>query len=69
MLHALLIHGTLSAEEIDRVVPLDGRGAILASLLHAGFVNRGPDGYRIRTAAYPSVRSGLTAAGFPVAPL
>ena len=38
VLHALLIHGSLSRDEIDRVLPDEGRGAILASLVHSGFV-------------------------------
>lgn len=66
VLHALLIHGPLSREQLEQVVPVDGRGMIVASLVHSGFVERDGAQIRMRTAAYPSVRSGLKSAGFPV---
>ena len=66
VLHALLIHGSLTAEELDAVVPIDGRGTIVASLVASGFLERDGASVRVRTAAYPSIRSGLSSAGFPV---
>ncbi len=65
VLHALLIHGSLTAEELHLTTPVDGRTAIIASLLRSGFIERSGDDLRVRTAAYPSIRSGLVSAGFP----
>lgn len=69
VLHALLIHGSLTRGEIDCTIPVEGRAAILASLVHSGFVTRTGDELRVRTAAYPSIHSGLVSAGFPMVKL
>ncbi len=69
VLHTLLIHGPLTRAELRLTLAMEGQEAILASLVRSGFVNRAEDLFRIRTAAYPSIRSGLSSAGFPVVSL
>ncbi|WP_146533274.1 hypothetical protein [Rubripirellula reticaptiva] len=65
LLQALLIHDTLTAEQIDLVVPLGGVG-VLASLVRAGFVLRQDQQYACAPAAYHVIRTQLDAAGFPM---
>ena len=65
ILHALLIHGPLTEAELWTVIPA-GRGpGLLSALVGAGFVRRTGDTVACATAAYPAVRAGLAAAGFP----
>lgn len=67
VLHALLIHGPLTPDEIRAAVPLVGEPNVVPSLVAAGFAERDDDGaIRCRPAAYPSVRAGLADAGFPM---
>ncbi len=66
VLHALLIHGALTAQTLRLVVPLVGESNIVSALLTAGFVEREGDTVRSRPAAYPTVRAALASAGFPM---
>lgn len=66
VLQALLIHGRLTAEELRHVLPLVGETFIVAGLITAGFVEKDGDEMRCRPAAYPSARTELFAAGFPM---
>ncbi len=64
VLHALLLHGALSREQICGLVPLKGAGEMLPALLRSGFIEERDGILSCGAAAYPSVRSGLTTAGF-----
>ncbi len=65
ILQALLIHGSLSHEELSLVLPLMSSHHVLAGLVGAGFVEDTTAGLRCAAAAYPSIHAGLLAAGFP----
>lgn len=64
VLQSLLIHGELSESELAMTLPMQGVAAVLPALRTAGFIDRRGDVYQCHTAAYPSIRSGLSAAGF-----
>ena len=65
VLQAMLIHGSLDAAELAAVVPTMREASIVQSLLKAGVIERDDGRLRCRAAAYPAVRRGLVAAGFP----
>ena len=65
MLHALLIHGGLTAEELREVVPVVGESNVAYALRNAGLIENDDGCLRILPAAYPSIRDGLVTAGFP----
>ena len=67
MLQALLIHGGLTAAEVEAVLPTTGEPNMLVALTHSGHLQRssGSDLYRIQPAAYPAIRQALKAAGLP----
>ncbi|WP_018042941.1 hypothetical protein [Methylobacterium sp. 88A] len=65
-LHALLIHGPLTREELLLVLPGVADPNVVPVLLRAGFLERKGDRFGCRAAAYPAIRDGLEAAGFPV---
>ncbi|GAA3967967.1 hypothetical protein [Allohahella marinimesophila] len=65
ILHALLIHGGASAEELSAVLPRQVESALLVALRKAGIIYRSGSTYRCQPAAYPAIRSGLAVAGFP----
>ncbi len=69
VLQALLIHGQLSAQELQRVLPTLGETHVLPALIATGFVSRDGDLLRCQPSAYPSIRSGLRSAGFSMAAL
>lgn len=66
VLQSLLIHGELSETELAITLPMQGIAAVLPALRTAGFIDRDGDIYRCHPAAYPSIRSGLSAAGLAV---
>jgi hypothetical protein len=66
VLQALLIHGSLTAEELRLVLPIVGESFIVAGLIGAGFVELEGKALRCRPIAYPAARSELFAAGFPM---
>ena len=63
-LHALVIHGTLTVEELRLVLPTVGESNVLSALITAGFVEREKEFLKCRPAAYPAIRQGLSSAGF-----
>ena len=66
VLQSLLIHGELSESDLAATLPVQGISALLPALRTAGFIDRDGDSYQCHPAAYPSIRSGLSAAGFAV---
>ncbi len=64
VLQSLLIHGELSESDLALSLPVQGIAAVLAALRTAGFIHRDGDAFQCHPAAYPSIRSGLSAAGF-----
>ena len=66
IMHSLLIHGGLTADDISATVPLVGESNLVPSLLAAGFLTRDGEKMRIRPAAYPAIRNSLANAGFPL---
>ena len=64
VLQSLLIHGELSEAELAATLPTQGIAAVLPALRTAGFIDRDGDVYQCHPAAYPSIRSGLSAEGF-----
>lgn len=66
VLHALLIHGPLTTEELRLVLPIVGESNIVPVLAKAGFVERQGAAYACRAAAYPTIRDGLAKAGLPM---
>ena len=66
VLHALLIHDSLTSQQIELVVPNLSCVNVLASLLAAGFILREAERYRCSPAAYPAIRARLNNAGFPM---
>ena len=64
VLHALLIHGPLSAADLRLVLPTVGESNILPTLTKAGFLERRGDLFSCRPAAYPAIRNGLISAGY-----
>lgn len=67
VLQALLIHGGLTATEVEAVLPTTGEPNMLVALTHSGHLQRssGSALYRIQPAAYPAIRQALKAAGLP----
>lgn len=65
VLQALLIHESLTAEELNLVLPATGEPDVMPALLGAGIVERQAQLFRVRAIAYPAVRQALRSAGFP----
>ena len=66
ILQALLIHGPLTEDELRGVIPAVRGAGLVSALISAGFVRRRGETLTIAPAAYPAIRAGLSAAGFPV---
>ncbi len=66
VLHALLVHGALTAAELALVLPGVGGFDMIPVLVRSGFVERRGEYLVCRAAAYPAIRDGLEAAGFPM---
>jgi hypothetical protein len=66
VLHALLIHGGLTGDQIVQTVPLVTYTHVLASLERSGLIDKVDGLYRCRPAAYPVIRDGLNNSGYPV---
>lgn len=66
VLHALLIHGGLTQDQIVQTVPLVTYTHVLASLKRSGLIDQTGELYRCRPAAYPVIRGGLKDSGYPV---
>ncbi len=69
VLHALLIHGRLTPDELRAVVPIVGELRVVSALIQSGFIRRSDSQLQIVTTAYPEIRRELIAAGFPHPPL
>ena len=66
-LHALLIHGGLSAGALIAAIPAPVPSALVPALRGADLIEEAADGrLSVTLRAYPSVRRALVAAGFPV---
>ncbi|RFC63545.1 hypothetical protein DYI37_11045 [Fulvimarina endophytica] len=63
-LHALLLHGGLTISELRLVLPTVGESNVLSALMTAGLVYRDGSLLKCEPAAYPSIREGLSSAGF-----
>lgn len=66
VLHALLIHGGLTHDQIMQTVPLVTYTHVLSSLVRARLIDKTGDLYRCRPEAYPVIRDGLNNSGYPV---
>lgn len=66
VLQALLIHGSLTANQLRLVLPIVGESNIVPVLVKAGFLARDGDLFSCRPAAYPVIRTGLETAGLPL---
>ena len=66
VLHALLIHGGLTLDQIVQTVPLVTYTHVLASLVQSKLIDKVDGVYRCIPAAYPVIRDGLSNAGYPV---
>ena len=64
VLHALLLHGGLDADELARVLPSAGASNVVLALGRAGFVERVEGRYRCAACAYPATFESLATAGF-----
>ena len=64
-LHALLIHGSLSADELDTVTPNVDASNVLPLLMEADLIDETKGRFWCVPAAYPLIRSQLIDAGFP----
>ena len=69
ILQSLLIHDSLSVDELDATMPGVQRNNVLAALLGAGLVQRDDQNLRCSPFAYPMIRRNLVSAGFPVGQL
>ena len=65
-LHALLLHGPLTPAQLRLVLPIVGESNVLPVLVRAGFLQRDDERFVCCAAAYPAIRSALSAVGFPV---
>ena len=65
-LQALLIHGVLTADEVDAVLPATGETDVLPALVGSGHLRCDDGHYSVRPSAYPAVRQALQADGFPM---
>ena len=67
VLHALLIHNTLTTEELYAVLPAIEHANVISLLLNADFIEKHDDQQlRCSVTAYPAIRSTLESAGFPL---
>lgn len=70
ILHAILLHGELSREQLDKVLPSSRTHATLAAvisqLIDQGFIVEQDACLRCTNLAYPDIRRYLNESGFPV---
>lgn len=66
VLHALAIHGQLTAPELRAVLPIVGEATVLPALIAGGFIERDDVTLTLRPEAYPAIRDGLRSAGLPI---
>jgi hypothetical protein len=61
----LLLHGSLSAEHFNAVLPTLDDPNLLVTLVSRGFVDWDGELYRCSPLAYPTIRRALGDAGYP----
>ncbi|MGB3795648.1 MAG: hypothetical protein WA957_05025 [Alteraurantiacibacter sp.] len=66
VLHAILLHHSLTVEELRETVPIVGGSNIVATLIARGFVRRLDGTLTCHPAAYGEIRAALSNAGFPM---
>jgi len=66
VLHAILIHGGLTQDQIVQTVPLVTYTHVIASLMRSGLIDKVDGVYHCIPAAYPVIRDGLNNSGYPV---
>ncbi len=66
VLHALLIHDSLTKTQLESVLPSDVEPELLAGLRAVGFISQIGESYSCNPTAYPTVRRELIDAGFPI---
>ncbi len=66
LLQALLIHGSLTLDQLQLVLPMEGECHLISVLIRGGFVVRDGDQLRCSPVAYPAIRGDLASAGFPL---
>ncbi len=66
VLHALLLHGGMTLEELQLTLPGNAGDFAAAGLIGFGFVELDGERFRCRPVAYPEIREHLAAAGIPV---
>lgn len=64
VMHALLLHGALTREEIAALLPMRRARELLSALLRSRLIREQNGILACGTAAYPSIRAGLETAGF-----
>ena len=64
VLHALLLHGSLTAAELAEVLPAGNWQAVLPALLRIRLMEKAGEGLRCAPGAYPAIRDELAGAGF-----
>ncbi len=65
-LHSLCLHGCLKKDELLMMVPDHSVSAMIPALLGSKFVRFEDGELAVRPEAYPAVRNGLRASGFPL---
>ena len=65
VLHALLVHGGMTGDDLAEVLPLAGEGTAVAMLRRRGFVEDVDGRWCVTPFGYPSVRAQLALAGYP----
>jgi hypothetical protein len=65
-LQALLLHGGLTARELNDVLPSTGETDLLPALMASGHLRCDGGVYSVRPTAYPAVRQALRVADFPM---
>ncbi|MDB2439392.1 hypothetical protein N9W89_11805 [Hellea sp.] len=66
VIHSLLIHNGLAESVLPDVLPNLGNLSVIPLLLDAGILHRQGGKLKCRPEAYPAIRKGLSASGFPM---
>ena len=66
ILHALLIHNGLTGDELELVLPQVRKRIFLTGLLASGYLEKVDGIYKVPARVYPTCRSQLSSAGFPI---
>ena len=63
VLQALLLHGSLTLEELRNVLPMPHQTGVVAALVSRGLARRNGDALSITPSAYPEIREAIAANG------